>query len=229
MSDTVRTARPFAPALKQTALPPGIIGQVAGIALVYDVIDDHETTFARGCFAARHAAVKGGKIKLFWDHGDAIESGFYDSDHHIGTVRSLEDVQLPDGRWGVYMVADLFDTPKGREVKQYLQSVLATGGETGLSVGGPSRGVRKRPGRMDGRTVEQITEFPLREISITSMQSVPDSEVLAVRAHRSGKRLATMEERRAALRALPPVYATREERLMALRESYRVPTLARAR
>jgi len=174
--------RAFKPELRETDLPAGVIGQVAGIAVVYDQLDDYGTMFAPTSLDRTiRERVASGKVKLYWDHGDAPLHGFYDSDLHVGTVRSIENVKLPDGKTGAYMVADLFDTPKGREVKDYLRGVLATGGETGLSVGGRSKGIKSETTMIDGQPVERFTEFPLREISITSMQAVPNSTVLAVR------------------------------------------------
>jgi phage head maturation protease len=117
-------------------------------------------------------------------------------------------------------VADLLDTPKAHDVKRYLESVLASGGETGLSVGFRPRAEAKLKGggiRFD--------EVDLREISVTSMQSVPGSAVMAVRQqwdHRRPPVYATMEQRLWALRQsyVRPV-ATMPERLRAVRESYR--------
>jgi HK97 family phage prohead protease len=210
--------RAFAPALRDTGLPAGVIGQVSGIALVYDTLDSYGTTFAKGSLdRTRREKVATRKVKLFWDHGDAlIQEGMYDSDLHIGTVRSLEDITLPDGRRAAYMMADLLDTPKAREVKQYLASVLASGGETGLSVGFRPRSETKIKGggiRFD--------EIELREISITSMQSVPGSAVLAVRQQPRGRVYATMADRLLALRRVSPRVATMAERMHAVRESYR--------
>jgi phage head maturation protease len=142
----------------------------------------------------------------------------YDSELHIGTVRSLEDITLPDGRRAALMVADLLDTPKAHEVKRYLASVLASGGETGLSVGFRPRAETK----VKGGGV-RFDDIDLREISITSMQSIPDSAVLAVRARPRGGRpvYATMADRLLALRRVSPRVATMAERMRALRESYR--------
>lgn len=174
--------RAFKPELRDTNLPTGVIGQVAGIAVMYDTLDDYGTMFGRtSLHRTMKERVAAGKVKLYWDHGDAPLTGFYDSDLHIGTVRSLEDVQVEPGKWGAYMIADIFDTPKGNEAKQYLQGVLASGGETGLSVGGRAKGIKSEMVSLDGQQVERFTEFPLREISITSMQAVPNSSVLAVR------------------------------------------------
>jgi HK97 family phage prohead protease len=146
------------------------------------------------------------------------QAGLYDSDLHIGTVRSLEDVILPDGTRAAYIVADLLDTPKAHEVKRYLASVLASGGETGLSVGFRPRSETKIKGggiRFD--------EVDLREISVTSMASVPGSEVMSARQKQDrGRTYATMPERILALRqSYARPYATMPERLLVLRESYR--------
>jgi hypothetical protein len=114
-------------------------------------------------------------------------------------------------------VADLLDTPKAREVKQYLQGVLASGGETGLSVGfRPCGGTKIKGGGI------RFDEIELREISVTSMQSIPGSAVLAVRQQRDrGRAYATMEERLIALReSYAPPAATMRERIWAVRQSY---------
>jgi hypothetical protein len=168
-------------ALQESDLPAGVIGRVEGIALVYDVVDDHGTTFVRGCLdRTRAEKVAAGKVKLYWDHGKAmLYEGFYDSDLHIGTVRSLSDVTLPDGRIAAYMVADLIDCPKAHEVKDYVRGVIASGGTTGLSIGFVPRS--PKPSKTEKRGTK-YTEIELREISITSSQSVPDSELLAERS-----------------------------------------------
>jgi HK97 family phage prohead protease len=212
------TIRAFAPALRETDLPPGTIGQVSGIALVYDTLDSHGTTFARGSLArTRREKVATGKVKLFWDHGDSpFQDGMYDSDLHIGTVRSLEDIVLPDGRHAALMVADLLDTPKAHDVKRYLASVLASGGETGLSVGFRPRAETK----VKGGGV-RFDDIDLREISVTSMQSVPESAVMSVRQQQGRPVYATMADRLLALRRVSPRVATMPERVQALRESYR--------
>jgi HK97 family phage prohead protease len=198
MKDRIAIAhRAFKPELRDTDLPDGVIGQVAGIALVYDVVDDHGTIFSRGCLdRTRREKVASGKVRLYWDHGDSLSLNYYDSDLHIGTVRSLDDVTLSDGRMAAYMVADLLDVPKAHEVKQYLASVLASGGETGLSVGFKER--KTAPSREGTR----FLELELREISVTSMQSVPDSGVLAVRAEINRPSLEAALD--ALLRMLPP-------------------------
>jgi HK97 family phage prohead protease len=161
-------------------VPEAPYGRVEGIALVYDVEDDHGTMFARGCLdRTRTEKVTLGKVKLYWDHGDAPANGFYDSDLHIGTVRSLTDIQLPDGRHAAYMVADFRKSPKAAQVRDEIKDLLDKGGSTGLSVGFRTRRSIGKPGIERGT---RFLEIELKEISITSMQSVPDSEVLAVRS-----------------------------------------------
>lgn len=165
------------------ALPAGVIGRVQGIALVYDVLDDHGTTFARGCLARTvRERVASGKVRLFFDHGGAPVTGMYDSSMHVGTVRTLTDVALGDGTTGAEMLAELFDTEAGRACYEYLKAVEATGGETGLSVGFITKGLKSSRVMVNGDFREQFTEVPLREISITSIPSVPGTAVTAVRS-----------------------------------------------
>lgn len=175
-----------------TELPAGVCGQVEGIALVYDVVDTFGTRFRRGCLdRTRSERLAKGKVKLFWDHGDApLQDGMYDTDLHIGTVRSLEDRQLADGRWVAWMRADIFETEKGRACKEYLKAVLATGGDTGLSIGiRPTKPLLRA--KVDGRDVDDFVECFLGEISVTAMSSVPGTEVTQVRAEQSAD---TVEE-----------------------------------
>lgn len=161
---------------------PGVVGSVRGIALVYGVLDMHRTVFERGSLAKTMERVRAGKVKLYWDHGDAAKHGAYDTDLHIGIVRAIRDVQLPDGRWAAEMEADLFDTPMGREKHHYLKTVRAAGGETGLSIGmmEPPRAV-PMTWPDDNKPAWRITEFGLREISVTGENSVPGTTVLEVR------------------------------------------------
>jgi hypothetical protein len=172
--------RGFKPTLSDDKLPAGIIGRVGGVAMVYNTVDDRGTEFAPGSLRASLDDVQRGKVKLFWDHGDMVALGFYDTDLHIGTVRSLKDITLPDGRQACYMTADIFDTEKGREVHEYLRSVAASGGETGLSIG--MRDAKAEPAMLsNGRRGPRFNEVGLREITITAESSVPDTGVDMVR------------------------------------------------
>lgn len=164
-------------------LPAGVIGQVEGVALVYDVIDTFGTTFARGCLDRTvRERVKAGKVRLFLDHGDMpVNGGMYDTHLHIGVVRTLRDSELPDGTFGSLFRADIFDTEAGRAAHEYLRAIAATGSETGVSIGmmfmpETSRAV------INGEACERIREVPLGEISITAMSSVPGTRVTQVRA-----------------------------------------------
>src|SRR5581483_660923 len=228
--------RAFHPETVTDLAGDGVCGRVRGIALVYDVVDEHGTTFQRGCLEKTAERVRGGKVKLYWDHGDSARSGAYDTDLHIGIVRSLEDVQLPDGTWAAMIEADIFDTPMGREKHAYLKTVLQAGGETGLSIGMREH-PRGYPVRgQDGQPVLRITEAHLREISITAEPSVPGTRVLHVRHREAAPSEAVApsvptppaDERDAtpsvavdrAAEAQGPRMATMEERVAAVRHSY---------
>jgi phage head maturation protease len=164
-------------------LPAGVIGQVEGIALVYDVIDTYGTTFAKGCLTRTiRERVSRGKVRLFLDHGDMPVSGMYDTHLHIGVVRSIQDRQFPDGTQGAVFQADLFDTEAGRAAHEYLRAIAATNSETGVSIGMLSQPDMTRA-VIDGEECMRIREVPLGEISITALSSVPGTKVTSVRAH----------------------------------------------
>lgn len=173
-------------------LPAGVIGQVEGVALVYDVVDSHGTTFARGCIDhAQRMRVSRGKVRLFLDHGDLPSQGMYDTHLHIGVVRELIDEQGRAG-WLTRFRADLFDTASGREAHEYLKAVAATGAETGVSIGMMDAPVTTRC-TVNGVPAQRITSLGLGEISITAMPSVPGTMVTAVRS--GGGALAPMADR----------------------------------
>lgn len=158
-------------------LPVGVCGRMTGIALVYGVADDYGTVFEPGCLdKTRTERVAAGKVKLFADHGPF-------TDTHVGTVRSITDV----GDAAV-MVADLFETQAGRTMKEYLEAVLNSKSETGLSIG--FRPVKKEwksseasgnGDTMPGDSLLHYIEIQLREISITPVPAVPGTEVTGVR------------------------------------------------
>jgi HK97 family phage prohead protease len=153
-------------------LPPGIIGRVEGIAVRYGVVDSWGTRFNRGSLDKTRKKVDKGEVKLFDNHG---ASDMYGTRSHVGVVRSL----MPDGD-GERMVADLFDTEDGRRAKEYLSAVMASGGQTGLSIG-----FYERSGawsKLDERDVYDFDEIELDEISLAPRQAVPGANVLGVRA-----------------------------------------------
>lgn len=148
-------------------LPPGIIGRVAGKALPLDVIDSYETVFRRGCTDKTRAKVRKGKVKLHADHEYGIAA-------HVGTVRTLELIENVE-----HMTADIFNTRAGREAHEYVQAVLSSGGETGLSIGFYGReGAWEK---IEGRNVFVFTEIELDEISLTPRPAVPGASVTDVR------------------------------------------------
>lgn len=180
--DRAYRATSLAP-VESTTLPPGVVGRLQGIALTYDVLDDKGTTFARGALArTMRERVATGKVKLYWNHGDAHVTGSYDTDLHIGIVRRMWDEQR-GGAWVAMMEADIFDTEEGRRAHEYLRAVYAAGAETGLSIGmipGTLKGDSRY--KLDGIDCARITECGLREISVVSEQSVPGTAVTHVRA-----------------------------------------------
>jgi HK97 family phage prohead protease len=153
------------------ALPDGIIGRLSGIAVRYDVVDSYRTIFSKGSLDKTRAKVAAGKVKLFDNHG---MSDHYGTRSHIGVVRSLS--QEGDGE---LMTADLFDTEDGRRAKEYLRAVMASGGETGLSIG-----FYERSGQWVKRAEQDVYQFDdieLDEISLAPRNAVPGSDVMSVR------------------------------------------------
>jgi HK97 family phage prohead protease len=155
-------------------LPKGVCGRLTGIALVYDVPDDYGTLFKQGCLDKTRAdRVNVGKVKLLADHGPF-------TDMHVGTVRTLQDVG-----GAAVMSADIFDTEAGRRMKEYLEAVLGSGSETGLSIG--FRPVKKEWKEVEcgeGGGTEMILcyeEIRLGEISVTPAPAVPGTEVTGIR------------------------------------------------
>ena len=152
------------------ALPAGVCGRFTGVALTYGVPDDYGTVFVPGCLTRTVAEkVAKGKVKIFADHGPF-------TDTHVGVVRSIDDV----GDSAV-MTADLFDTDAGRSMKQYLEAVLASGADTGLSIGFRPRQSDWRKDETTGDMFIHFSEIELREVSITPVPAVPGTEVTSVR------------------------------------------------
>lgn len=154
-------------------LPKGVCGRVSGVALTYNVADDYGTVFVPGCLTkTRSEKVNTGKVKLFADHGPF-------TDTHVGVVRSLDD--RGDS---VMMVADLFDTEAGRNMKEYLSAVLASGADTGLSIGFRPHGEEWKADAVTGKNDMMLfyKEIELREVSITPVPAVPGTDILAVRS-----------------------------------------------
>lgn len=168
----VLQVRATALAIDEENLPDGICGRVTGIAVRYDVIDSYGTIFKRGSLDRTRSKVNAGKVKLFVNHG---MGDHYGTTTHVGVVRSLSVVE--DGE---YMVADLFDTEDGRKQKEYLRAVMASGAETGLSIGFFERAGGWEP--VNGKQVYSFSEIELDEISLAPRQAVPGATVSGVRA-----------------------------------------------
>ena len=153
-------------------LPPGVAGQISGMALTFDMVDTYGTVFARGC-AKRSIDTKvaAGRLPLMLDHEWETES-------HVGVVRELVDTGT-----GYLMTADLFATEEGQEARRYVQNVLAADAYVGLSIG--FRPIRSEMVTIDGQSVERFTEIELREVSLTPLPSVPGTDVVAARSDRT--------------------------------------------
>lgn len=153
-------------------LPPGVAGQISGIALTFDTVDTYGTVFARGC-AKRSIDTKvaAGRLPLMLDHE-------WETEAHVGVVRELVDTGT-----GYLMTADLFATEEGQEARRYVRNVLAADAYVGLSIG--FRPIRSEMVTIDGQAVERFTEIELREISLTPLPSVPGTDVVAARSDRA--------------------------------------------
>ncbi len=153
-------------------LPPGVAGQISGVALTFDMVDTYGTVFARGC-AKRSIDTKvaAGRLPLMLDHE-------WETEAHVGVVRELVDTGT-----GYLMTADLFATEEGQEARRYVQNVLAADAYVGLSIG--FRPLRSEMVTVDGQAVERFTEIELREISLTPLPSVPGTDVVAARSDRA--------------------------------------------
>lgn len=157
----------------QEPLPKGVCGRMTGVALTYNVADDYGTVFVPGCLTkTRSDKVNQGKVKLFADHGPF-------TDTHVGVVRAMED--RGDS---VVMIADLFDTEPGRAMKEYLEAVLASGADTGLSIGFRPHGEEWRSDAITGKKDMMLfyKEVELREVSITPVPAVPGTDVIGIRS-----------------------------------------------
>lgn len=147
---------------------PGFCGQLRGIALPYGVVDSYRTVFAPGCLDKTRAAKVGArKVKLFLDHSYGVKD-------HVGTV-----LEMPDAGDAALLVAGILDTPDGRAAKEYLQAILASGSETGLSVGFYVR--KEQSGQVDGQQVTVFNEIELDEVSLTPRNAVPGAVVTGTR------------------------------------------------
>lgn len=220
-----------------------IIARLDGVALVYDVVDDHGTLFAPGCLRSSLAPVSRGRVKAFLDHGDSPSAGIYRTPLHIGTVRSLTDTRLADGRRAALVSISIFDTEEGRRAVEYVQAVLGSKSETGLSLAFVKGGEKTESASVDGKKRTRFLDVPpIEEISVTARQSVPGCIVtdLTVRPAEGWATLAQRLEGVARSKGFAsileqaevsrlrraygkPRYATMAERDAALRQCYEKP------
>lgn len=156
--------------IRTEGLPPGVCGQISGVALTYNQRDAYDTTFEPGCLdKTRSEKLAAGKIRLMADHMGT-------TNRHVGVVR-----QMPDAGDMVMLQADLFDTDAGRSMLEYCKAVRAAGASTGLSIGFWDRAGEWKtdPGTND--RYYAYSEIELDEVSVTPMPAVPGAEMLAAR------------------------------------------------
>lgn len=148
-------------------LPDGVCGQIVGVGLRYNQPDWYGTRFRPGCLAKTGEKVRAGKVKFYADHT-------YRTTHHIGVVRSLEDVADD-----VLVRADILDTESGRSYLEYAKACLAAGAQTGLSIGFYERESERV--EIDGTWYLDFIEVELEEFSGTPNNAVDDADLLAAR------------------------------------------------
>jgi hypothetical protein len=147
-------------------------------------------------------------------------------------VRSLEDVTLPGGRRVATITASIFHTAAGRGAVEYLNAVLASKSQTGLSISGPRESWKGSAVTRQSQRVVRYADVGLLEVSITRMQSVPGAVVTGLTL-RPAEGRATQQQRAEASRrscGWTPAserrgLATMAERITVLRQTYR-PQLA---
>lgn len=155
--------------LRADALPDGVCGRMQGIALTYGVEDFYGTVFDPGCLTRTRAEkLAAGKVMLMADHEHVTRS-------HVGVVRTLEDVGD-----SVLMSADLFDTEAGRSELEYLKAVIASGASTGLSIGFSGRDSEWITDAA-GQSLLHYREIELVEVSLTPIPAVPGTDVTGAR------------------------------------------------
>ena len=136
--------------------PVGETGEIEGVGVRFDVIDDYKTTFTPDAFGS----LAGRSIPMLGNH---------DRSHVIGSWSSLNvraDGISAKGKLNLAVA-------KAQEVR----ALLAAGDINGLSIGfRQPKGVRQSNG------VIRITEAQLLEISVVAFPAAPGSRVTSIRA-----------------------------------------------
>lgn len=108
-----------------------ICGRLEGIVLEYDALagrtPQHRepVMFRRGVFDRWTSSLEEARrIPLWYGHNPR---------HDAGRVTALDDVEVQPGAWALRMRADVFDTPRGRELFGAVARGLAVGKWVGLS------------------------------------------------------------------------------------------------
>lgn len=159
-------------------LPNGVCGRIVGTAVVYGVIDTYGTMFAPGCMARTIAErVRRNKVALFATHN----AGGVASKVHIGVLRDIVDM----GDAAV-MTADIFDSPAGRDEREYMAAAIAAGAEVGLSIGFEPRDDEWVKGEAGALSFLRFKEIALEHVAVTPVPAVPGAGVAGVRAEEQG-------------------------------------------
>jgi len=158
---------------------PGTCGSIAFIGLRYMVPDSYGTMFKPGCLAKTASAkVSKGIVKYFGDH-------IYRWRTHLGVIRSVEDVGD-----GVLVKADVLDAKEGREYLEYAKACMASGTQTGASIGFWDRASDVE--EVNGQRYLVYSEIELEEFSGTPMNAVDGADLLSARRQGDTKRRETL-------------------------------------
>jgi uncharacterized protein len=152
-----------APERKFTQPETGLVvteGQlVEGYASLFGKTDQGGDVVRQGAYAAslKRLAVKGGRVKMLWQHDPAQPIGVWDE------VR--EDAK---GLWVKGRI--LTEVEKGREAV----ALLAAGAIDGLSIG-----YRTVKAERDGKGQRLLSELELWEVSLVTFPMLPEARVAA--------------------------------------------------
>lgn len=140
--------------------------KITGYGSVFDNIDSYQDIMKKGCFKESIKECNQ-KFPIFFNH---------DPNKQVGvTTKAMEDDK------GLFLEIDLFtkddDLKVPKEVLALIKNSVEYGHKMGLSIGGLIKG--SISGKEDDRYVENITEFDLREISITPIPANTEARVLS--------------------------------------------------
>jgi HK97 family phage prohead protease len=137
---------------------------VEGYASIFGNVDLGDDVIHPGAFA-KTLAERGNKVKFFWQHDPA---------EPLGRVLELQE----DAR-GLFFKAVVSDTARGRDAL----ALLRDGAISGMSIGyDPIAGGVDFVKTADGRTLRNLREVRLWEVSLVSMPMNESANVTALKA-----------------------------------------------